>query len=145
MKITLIELNLWYSTVTYQSALTSISDFFLLSEVVTIQQTDNTVYKLKPRLFYKSTYLQVYLVDFDLWCELHLTPSFNHTIKSLLECYFNLDPMPHYLLLNKVTLKQRLKIKSSIVNTNNHLNDILLFFDSLYKELSPGFCLVDTF
>ena len=36
MKITLIELDLWYSIVIYQSVLTSISNFFLLSEVTTI-------------------------------------------------------------------------------------------------------------
>ena len=53
MKITLIELDLQYSTATYQSALTSISDFFLLSEVVTTQQTDGVAHKLKPRLFHK--------------------------------------------------------------------------------------------
>ena len=53
MKITLIELDLQYSTVTYQSALTSISDSFLLSEVVTMQQINSTAYRLKPRSFYK--------------------------------------------------------------------------------------------
>jgi len=42
---------------TYQSALTSISDFFLPSEVATMQQIDSAAYKLKPRLFYKSAYL----------------------------------------------------------------------------------------
>jgi len=57
MKITLIELNLWCSTVIYQSVLTSISDFFLLSEIITIQQTDGTAYKLKLRSFYKSAHL----------------------------------------------------------------------------------------
>jgi len=36
MKITLIELDLQCSTVIYQSVLTSISDFYLLSEVVTM-------------------------------------------------------------------------------------------------------------
>ena len=36
MKITLIELDLWYSIVIYQLVLTSISNFFLLSEVTTI-------------------------------------------------------------------------------------------------------------
>jgi len=49
---------------TYQLTLTSILDSFLLSEVVTTQQTDGTVYKLKPRSFYKSTYLWVHFVDF---------------------------------------------------------------------------------
>jgi len=37
------------------------------------------------------------------------------------------------------------KIKNSIVNTNNYLNEILLLFNSLHKEFSPGFQLVDIF
>jgi len=49
---------------THQSALTPISDFFLSSEVATMQQTDSAVYKLKPRLFHKSTHLQVHFADF---------------------------------------------------------------------------------
>jgi len=57
MKIILIELNLQYSTATHQSVLTSILNFFLLSKVMTAQQTDGTVHKLKLRLFYKSTHL----------------------------------------------------------------------------------------
>ena len=51
MKITLIELNPQHSMATYQLALTSISNFFLFSEVATTQQTDSIVYKcynLKP-------------------------------------------------------------------------------------------------
>ena len=63
-KIILIELNLWYSMATHQLALTPISDFFLSSEVATMQQIDSIVYKLKPRLFYKFVHLQVYFVDF---------------------------------------------------------------------------------
>ena len=57
MKITLIELNIQCSMVTYQLVLTPISDFSLSSEVVTMWQTYNTAYKLKPRSFYKSIYL----------------------------------------------------------------------------------------
>ena len=49
---------------THQSALTPISDFFLSSEVVTMQQTDGTAYKLKPRSFHKSAHLQIHSVDF---------------------------------------------------------------------------------
>ena len=64
MKITLIELDLQCSTATHQSTLTPISDFFLLSEVVTMQQMDSTAYKLKPRLFHKFAQLQVHSVDF---------------------------------------------------------------------------------
>jgi len=44
--------------VTHQSALTSISDFFLSSEVATMWQTDSTAHKLKPRLFHKFAHLQ---------------------------------------------------------------------------------------
>jgi len=64
MKITLIELNLWYSMVAHQSALTPILDFFLSSEVVTMWQTDSAAHKLKPRSFHKFVHLQVYSVDF---------------------------------------------------------------------------------
>lgn len=68
----------------------------------------------------------------------------NHIIKSFFEHHLTSDLMPYYLSLNNVILKQRLKIKSSIVNTNNHLIGILPSFNSLYKKLSSSFCLVDT-
>ena len=71
--------------------------------------------------------------------------SSNYTIKSFLEHYHISDSNSHHLLLDKVTLKQRLKIKSFIVHVNNCLNGILSSFNSLYKELSPGFCLVNIF
>ena len=38
-----------------------------------------------------------------------------------------------------------MKIKSSIINTNNHLNEIFPAFDSLNRKLSLGFHLVNTF
>ena len=57
MKIILIELNLQCSTATHQSALISISDFFLSSEVATMWQTDSAAHKLKLRSFHKSAYL----------------------------------------------------------------------------------------
>jgi len=56
MKITLIELDLWYSTAIYQSALTPISDFFPPSEVAATWQTDGAAHKLKLRSFHKSTH-----------------------------------------------------------------------------------------
>ena len=37
--------------------LTLTLDFFLSSEVTTMQQTDSTAYKLNPRLFHKSAHL----------------------------------------------------------------------------------------
>ena len=50
--------------VTYQSVLTSTWTFSPSSEVATMWQTDGAAHKLKPRLFYKSAYLQVHFVDF---------------------------------------------------------------------------------
>lgn len=41
--------------------------------------------------------------------------------------------------------KQHLKIKSPIMNTNNHFNKVFSSFDSLNKELFPDFHLVNTF
>ena len=48
----------------HQSVLTPISDFFLLSEVTTIWQTNGAIHKLKPRLFNKFAHLQANLADF---------------------------------------------------------------------------------
>jgi len=53
---------------------TPISDFFSLSEVATMQQTDGIAHKLKSRSFHKSAYLWVHSVDFHLGvnCAWHL-------------------------------------------------------------------------
>jgi len=45
--------------------------------------------------------------------------------------------------MSQFTAKQQLKIKSLIVDTN--LNKVFPTFNSLNKELSPSFCLIDTF
>ena len=44
--------------------ITPILDFFLISEVAIIWQTDSTAHKLKPRLFHKFAHLRVHPVDF---------------------------------------------------------------------------------
>ena len=76
----------------HQLVLTPISDFSLLSEVAIMWQTDNIVYKLKLRSFYKSAHLQVYLADFYSWYEPHLmlwqlldTKSNDHTTSKSLK------------------------------------------------------------
>jgi len=74
-----------------------------------------------------------------------LTLLFNHAIKSLFESRYTINSHPHYLSLENMTSKQWLKIKSSIVNTNNHLNGIFLLFDSLDSKFSPDFRLIDIF
>lgn len=52
----------------------------------------------------------------------------NKHINNSYSCYFSLENM---------TLKQCLKIKSSIIDTNNCLNGVFSLFDSLNKEFSP--------
>ena len=47
--------------------------------------------------------------------------------------------------MSSLTAKQHYKIKSSIVDSNNHLNKVLSFFNRLHKELMPKFWLVDNF
>jgi len=49
------------------------------------------------------------------------------------------------MAISQLMAKQYTKIKSSIVDTNNHLNEIFPSFDSLNKKLSLDFHLVDTF
>ena len=53
----------------HQFILTSISDFFLLSEVATMQQSDSITHKLKLRLFYKFVHLRANSIDFHSQCE----------------------------------------------------------------------------
>ena len=45
--------------------------------------------------------------------------------------------------MNNLMDKQCLKVKSSIVDTNNHLNKVYPSFNRLYKKLLPEFHLVD--
>ena len=52
-----------------KSVLTPILDFFLLSEIATMWQTDSAVYKLKLRSFHMSIHFQAHLVDFYPQCE----------------------------------------------------------------------------
>ena len=66
-------------------------------------------------------------------------------INSLLDEHYSKKATPHHMVTFHLTSKQQLKIKSPIINTNNHLNRIYSAFDSLNKKLSSDFCLVDTF
>jgi len=51
----------------------------------------------------------------------------------------------HCLSLGYLINKQCSKVKSSIVDTNNHLNEVFPIFDGLHEELFSGFQLVDIF
>ena len=68
-----------------------------------------------------------------------------HILNLLLDNQYSKKINPYHLSMNNLTSKQHQKIKSSIINTNNHLYKIFPFFDRLYKELLPRFQLVDNF
>ena len=68
-----------------------------------------------------------------------------YIIKSLLDKYHFKSAKPHHIATFQLIAKQLSKIKSSIVDTNNCLNEVFSSFDSLNKELSLGFHLVDFF
>ena len=66
-----------------------------------------------------------------------------HAINSLLNDHHSKEAKLHWLVIDNFTEKQRLKIKSSVVDTNNYLNEIHPSFNRLHRELSPGVCLCD--
>ena len=51
----------------------------------------------------------------------------------------------HQLSQGNLTSRQRQKLKSHVIDFNNYLNSLFPSFDSLYKEISSGFHLVDNF
>ena len=69
----------------------------------------------------------------------------NHVINTILKSRHFKNASPYCFSLENITFKQWLKIKSSIVDTNNHLNGIFPFFDSLNSKFSPQFRLIDKF
>jgi len=81
-----------------KSALTSILDFFLSSEVVIMWQIDSVAYKLKPRSFYKSAYLWVHSVDFH--SSVNCTWQYYQTPKSTItsEQFHLLNPLSQFHL-----------------------------------------------
>ena len=66
-------------------------------------------------------------------------------LNSLLNTHHFKQAISYIIATSCLTLKQYLKIKSPIIDTNSYLNQILPVFDSLNKELSPGFQLIDSF
>ena len=68
-----------------------------------------------------------------------------HAFNFLLDEHHSKKTKPHCLSIVLLTQKHCSKIKSSIVNSNNCLNEVFSLFDKLHKELSLDFHLVDTF
>ena len=69
----------------------------------------------------------------------------NHMVKALLDCYYLNALNLHHIFLEKLSSKQRLKVKIFIIDTNNCLNRIISSLNPLHKELTPRFWLVNTF
>ena len=70
---------------------------------------------------------------------------FNHIIKLLLERRHNQNSQEYCLALGNMMFKQQQKLKSSIIDINNHLNGIFSSFDSLNDIFHPGHRLIDNF
>ena len=68
-----------------------------------------------------------------------------HVFNLLLDKHLSKKADPHHLLLKNLTSKQFQKHKSFIIDFNNCPNGFFPSFDSLYKEIFSGFCLVDNF
>ena len=66
-----------------------------------------------------------------------------YAINALLDKQHSKQAKPHHMATSQLTPKQNQKIKSSIIDINHHLNQVLPAFGNLNKELSPGFHLVD--
>ena len=71
-------------------------------------------------------YIYLYLQKISSRNQLRTTSlSSNHVINLLLENRYSKNSTTYHLSLEKMTTKQRLKIKSSIIDTNSYLNRIL--------------------
>ena len=69
----------------------------------------------------------------------------NHIISTLLESRHANNFSLHCFFLENMTTRQQLKTKSSIVDTNNYLNGIFLYFDFVNSEFSSDFRLINNF
>ena len=71
-------------------------------------------------------YIYLYLQKISSRNQLRTTSLLsNHVINLLLENRYSKNSTTYHLSLEKMTTKQRLKIKSSIIDTNSYLNGIL--------------------
>ena len=63
----------------------------------------------------------------------------------MLESRFSSNHKLYYLLIEKLTPKQRLKIKDPIIDSNNRLNGIFDFFNPFNNKFLPGNRLINLF
>jgi len=57
----------------------------------------------------------------------------HHTINLLVDNHHSKKAMPHYIVISYLIHKQQLKIKSSTIDINSHLNKYFLFFQLIEK------------
>ena len=69
----------------------------------------------------------------------------NHIFKSILESRYSNNNSIDCLLLEKLTPKQQLNIKESIVDANNRLNRVFPSFIPFSSEFLPGNRLIDIY
>jgi len=68
-----------------------------------------------------------------------------HALNLLLNKHLSKNVNPHQLLLGTLTFRQCQKLKNHVVNSNDCLNSLFSSFNSLHKEISSSFHLVDNF
>jgi len=112
-------------------------DFFLLLEIVTTWKTDSTEHKLKPRLFHKSTHLQVYFADFHSQCEPCLitrnSTKFSYVNQYKTPLLFQLFGLSYNMLQSKIKYKAHLVLYTHS-NTSNLFDSIT---DNIYLKTGP--------
>jgi len=68
-----------------------------------------------------------------------------YTLNLLLDKHLLKNTNSHQLAQGNLTSRRCQKLKSHVVDSNNYLNSLFPSFDSMYKEISSSFHLVDNF
>ena len=74
-----------------------------------------------------------------------LTLPSNHIISNILSSNSLNMPNCHNLSINLLTPKQRLHMKSALIDMDNKCNELIPFFSFFNEEFRPGNCLIDSF
>ena len=70
---------------------------------------------------------------------------FNHIISSILSSNGLYKHNLHNISINNLTPKQRLHLKSALIDVDNSYNKLFPFFSVFNEEFSTGNCLIDSF
>ena len=69
----------------------------------------------------------------------------NHIISSILSSNGSYKHNPHNISIDNINLKQRLYLKSTLIDINNRCNKLHLFFSFFDKEFNSGNHLINSF